>query len=150
MSGVRPAPNLRDYQREHLRNYLATDGQKGYIWKSLHPGAPDVPTLLLTVTGRKSGQRYIQPLIYGEVPGGYVVVASKGGAPEHPGWYLNLVANPEVEVQVLAKKFKARARTLAGEERRAVWDQIVKMYPPYDKYRQATQRDIPLVVLEPA
>ena len=101
MSNAKPAPGLPEPMQEHVRNYQATDGRVGHIWKSLRPGAPDSPTLLLTYTGRKSGERYVLPLIYGEVTGGYAIIASKGGAPEHPRWYVNLVESPEVEVQVL-------------------------------------------------
>jgi deazaflavin-dependent oxidoreductase (nitroreductase family) len=88
------------------------------------------------------------PLIYGEADGKYVIVASKGGAPQHPGWYLNLTAQPTVEVQVLADKFRATARTATGEERARLWKMMAAIYPPYDAYQAKTQREIPVVVLE--
>jgi len=88
------------------------------------------------------------PLIYGEADGNYVIVASKGGAPEHPGWYLNLTAKPEVEVQVLANRFRAKARTVTGEERARLWQKMAAIYPPYNAYQKKTDREIPVVVLE--
>jgi proline iminopeptidase len=108
-----------------------------------------VPTLLLTTRGRKSGAPRVLPLIYGKTPRGYVVVASKGGAPSHPAWYRNLSAHPEVEVQVGPQTFQARARTATGGERSALWKQMVEIYPPYDDYQRRTAREIPVVVLEP-
>jgi deazaflavin-dependent oxidoreductase (nitroreductase family) len=88
------------------------------------------------------------PLIFGQSGPDYVVVASKGGAPAHPAWYLNLEANPDVEVQVKADKFKARARTATGTERAALWAKMVDIYPPYADYQKKTDRQIPLVVLQ--
>jgi proline iminopeptidase len=88
------------------------------------------------------------PLIYGETGGKYVVVASKGGAPTHPGWYLNLVAQPAVEVQVAADRFRATARTVTGDERSRLWQTMAAIYPPYNAYQAKTQREIPVVVLE--
>jgi deazaflavin-dependent oxidoreductase (nitroreductase family) len=138
---------LPDFIRDHLRRYLETDGADGHWWTP--PGGKAVPTLLLTTTGRKSKQRQILPLIYGKTGNGYVIVASKGGAPAHPAWYLNLRANPEVKVQVAAEKFDARARTASGAERAALWKQMAEVFPPYDDYQRRTQREIPVVVLEP-
>jgi deazaflavin-dependent oxidoreductase (nitroreductase family) len=108
-----------------------------------------VPSLLLTTTGRKSGEKYIFPLFYGEDGKSYIVVASKGGAPEHPNWYRNLVANPEVEVQVGTKKLKAKARTATGAERDKLWEKALKFWPPYADYAKKTERQIPVVVLDP-
>lgn len=93
------------YGEEHVRRYEETNGEEGHDWQ------PGVPCLILTTKGRKSGEDRKFPLIYQEVDGDYVIVASKGGDPKHPGWYLNLQANPEVKVQVRADKFTARART---------------------------------------
>ena len=107
-----------------------------------------VPTLLLTTIGRKSGKPQILPLIYGKTEAGYVIVASKGGDPSHPAWYLNLTAQPEVKVQVEAKRFRARARTATGAERSALWDQMVGIYAPYPDYQKRTDREIPVVILE--
>ena len=101
---------LPDWIRDHVRRYLASNGADGHMWDSSVAGGPGpVPTLLLTTTGRKTGRKLILPLIYGKTPSGYAIVASKGGAPSHPAWYLNLVDHPEVDVQVGPAKFRARA-----------------------------------------
>ena len=91
------------------------------MYKMTQPGRPEmtVPSLLLTTTGRKSAERFIFPLFYGQAGDSYIVVASKGGAPQHPGWYRNILANPAVDVQVGTEQFKARARTATGEGARA-------------------------------
>lgn len=133
----------RPWVREHLERYLQTDGEDGHIWRG-------VPTLLLTTTGRKSGEPYTTPLIYGEDAGRYMVVASRGGAPSHPQWYLNLNANPSVGAQVAADKFQATARTASPDEKPALWALMTAIYPPYDEYQAATEREIPVVILERA
>jgi proline iminopeptidase len=152
MPDAKLAPNLPDWMVEHANRYLASGGKDGHIYKMTQPGRPEitVPSLLLTTTGRKSGERYIFPLFYGDTGnGGYIVVASKGGAPQHPGWYRNLVANPEVEVQVGTSKTKARARTATGAERAKLWQEALKFWPPYADYQTKTKREIPVVVLDP-
>jgi len=142
--------DLPDWIRNHLARYLATGGADGYLWDaSLGGGKGLVPTLLLTTVGRKSGKVLTLPLIFGQSGRNYVVVASKGGAPAHPAWYLNLQANPEVEVQVKAEKFRARARTASGAERSELWSKMVEIYEPYTQYQTRTGRQIPIVVLEP-
>jgi len=104
-----------------------------------------VPSLLLTTTGRKSGQKFIFPLYYGKAGDGYIVVASKGGAPQHPNWYRNLVTNPEVDVQVGTEKFKARGPDPpTGEERARLWQEALKFWPPYADYQKKTEREIPV------
>ena len=134
--------------QEHLNRYLATNGAEGYLWDaSVGGGKGMVPTLLLTTVGNKSGRVLTMPLIFGRSGSDYVVVASKGGAPTHPAWYLNLQAQPEVEVQVKDDKFKARARTAAGEERASLWTRMVGIYGPYAQYQVKTDRQIPVVVL---
>jgi deazaflavin-dependent oxidoreductase (nitroreductase family) len=127
---------------EHVRAYRETDGELGHDWKR---GAP---VLLLTTTGRRSGEERTLPLIYGRSGDAYLIVASNGGSPEPPGWYRNLTEQPEVEVQVLADRFKARARTATADEKPAMWDEMVGHWPPYDDYQQRTEREIPVVVLE--
>jgi deazaflavin-dependent oxidoreductase (nitroreductase family) len=107
-----------------------------------------VQTLLLTVRGRKSGKLRRTALIYGQDGDRYIVVASKGGAPEHPEWYLNLVANPEVQLQVGADKFTAKARTATAEEKPALWRLMTSVWPDYDSYQKKTEREIPVVILE--
>ncbi len=104
-------------------------------------------TLLLTTTGRRSGEARTTPLIYGEDDGNYVVVASKGGAPDHPAWYKNLAEDPGARVQVGADEFPARARTATGEERERLWKRMAGIWPSYDDYRAKTDRLIPVVVL---
>lgn len=133
----------RPWVREHLERYLQTDGEDGHIWRG-------VPTLLLTTTGRKSGEPHTTPLIYGEDAGRYVVVASRGGAPSHPQWYRNLDANPSVGLQVAVRKFQATARTASPDEKPALWALMTGIYPPYDEYQAATEREIPVVILERA
>ena len=146
-----PSPReLPDWIRDHVRRYLESNGAEGHLWDSRERGGPGiVPTLLLATTGRRSGRKLVLPLIYGKTPTGYAVVASKGGAPAHPAWYLNLTEHPEVDVQVGPAKFRARARTAAGEERAALWKQLAAIFPPYEAYQRRTAREIPVVVLEP-
>jgi deazaflavin-dependent oxidoreductase (nitroreductase family) len=139
---------LPDWIAEHIRLYRE-DPEKGHMWDSSALGGPGVlPTLLLTTRGRKSGDPRTLPLIYGAVDGGYAIIASKGGFPTHPAWYLNLVDEPECDVQVGTDEFRARARTAEGDEREAIWVQMEAIYPPYRDYQAATDRRIPVVVLE--
>lgn len=134
--------------QDHVRRYLASDGEDGYLWDSTMGGGKGmVPTLLLTTTGRKSGRSLTLPLIFGRSGQDYVVIASKAGAPNHPAWYLNLEANPEVQLQVKSDRFKARARTASGAERARLWKSMVQIYGPYEDYQKKTQREIPVVVL---
>ncbi len=132
------------YGEDHIRRYRETGGEVGHIWKR---GAK---TLLLTTTGRKSGEQRTSALIYEADGDRYVIVASKGGAPDHPAWYLNLSAKPEVEVQVKDEVFRARARTAEGEERERLWRLVTQQWPDYDEYVKRTDREIPVVVLERA
>jgi deazaflavin-dependent oxidoreductase (nitroreductase family) len=108
-----------------------------------------VPVLLLTTTGRKSGQPRTQPLSYTRAGDGYAVIASKGGAAQHPLWYLNLQASPLAEVTVGRETRKVRARDAQGEERERLWRALADLYPGYDKYANKTNRQIPVVVLDP-
>jgi len=141
---------LPEWIRDHLRRYLETDGADGHHFDARARGGPSaVPSLLLTTVGRRSGEPLQLPLFYGEVRGGYAIVASKGGAHSHPAWFLNLQAQPLVNVQVGARKFKARARVAEGEERVAIWEQMLDVWPPYAEYQRMTPREIPVVVLEP-
>ena len=139
---------LPDWISKHLARYLATDGADGYLWDaSLGGGTGMVPTLLLTTVGRKSGRELTMPLIFGRHGPSYVVVASKGGAPAHPAWYLNLEANPSVRVQVKGEKFTARAHTANAAERAQLWPKMVQIYAPYELYQTKTERQIPVVIL---
>ncbi len=135
----------------HREQYRA-DGTAGHDWDSTIAGGPGaLPTLLLFTVGRKSGTESIMPLLYGAVDGGYAIIASRGGHARHPGWYHNLVANSDVGVRVTDDIFRATARTTSGDEREAIWDQMVAMYPPFADYKiAAAPREIPVVVLERA
>jgi F420H(2)-dependent quinone reductase len=127
----------------HRRVYRLTGGKiGGQIGK--------LPVLLLTTIGRKSGRPRTQPLAYTPVADGYAVIASKGGAAQHPLWYLNLRANPLAEVTVGRKTRRVRARDAQGKERERLWRAFADLYPGYDRYAQKTSRRIPVVVLEPA
>jgi deazaflavin-dependent oxidoreductase (nitroreductase family) len=140
---------LPDWIKNHLARYVATDGEEGYLWDAtLGGGKGMVPTLLLTTIGRKSGRELTLPLIFGTSGPNYVVVASKGGAPAHPAWYLNLDANPTVKLQVKADKFTARAHTANAQERATLWPMMVDIYGPYADYQKKTDRQIPVVVLK--
>jgi deazaflavin-dependent oxidoreductase (nitroreductase family) len=132
------------YGQEHVRRYRESGGAVGHIWKE------GSTVLLLTTTGRKTGNLTTTPLIYARDGDNYVVVASQGGAPKHPGWYRNLVKSPEVEVQVEDETFFARARTAEGEERARLWAKANEVWPHYEQYQTRTDRVIPVVVLEPA
>jgi len=126
----------------HIRGYVESDGKTGHHWRGVN-------TLLLTTRGRKSGKLTRTALIYGRDGHRYIVVASKGGAEKHPEWYLNLVVNPEVDVQVGGDKFRTQARTASAEEKPALWRLMTSIWPDYDQYQARTKREIPVVVLEP-
>ncbi len=108
------------------------------------------PVLLLTTTGRRSGKPRTQPLLFTRQGDAYAVIASKGGAPAHPLWYLNLKENPAAEITVGAETHKVRARDAEGDERERLWRVLADQYSGYDKYARKTSRRIPVVVLEPA
>jgi proline iminopeptidase len=130
---------------EHVRRYRETGGEVGYSWRN------GSKILLLTTEGRKTGEPRTTPLIYEDAGDGtYVIVASKGGAPEDPGWYRNLSKNPEVELQVKDEVFPAHARTVHGEERERLWKLAAQQWPDYDSYQTRTDREIPVIVLERA
>jgi deazaflavin-dependent oxidoreductase (nitroreductase family) len=151
MADANKTPELPAWINDHISRYLATDGADGYLWDaSIGGGKGLVPTLLLTTVGRKSGRALTLPLIFGRAGEAYVVVASKGGAPAHPAWYLNLQASPEVGVQVKADKFTARAHTADAAERAKLWPMMVEIYGPYAQYQTKTDRQIPVVVLTPS
>ena len=132
------------FGEEHVRRYRETNGEVG------HDSRRGSKILLLTTTGRTTGNRTTTPLIYENDGEDYVVVASQGGAPKHPGWYRNLSKDPNVQVQVKADVFDARARTATGEERERLWKLVTQQWPDYDTYQTRTEREIPVVVLERA
>jgi deazaflavin-dependent oxidoreductase (nitroreductase family) len=130
---------------DHIRQYVESNGEKGYHWRGMS-------TLLLTTRGRKTGKLRRTALIYGQDGNNYLIVASNGGADNHPLWYLNLSENPEVELQVGAEKIAGRARTAAGEEKQQLWQVMSKIFPTYDAYQKKAGkagREVPLVIIEP-
>ncbi len=128
------------FGEEHVRVYRETDGERGYEWRG-------TTVLLLSTTGRNSGQERTTPLIHRTDGESWVVVASKGGAPEHPGWYQNLQANPEAMIQVREKRIPVRAETAHGDERERLWRLMTEVWPSYEQYQTKTSRQIPVVVL---
>jgi deazaflavin-dependent oxidoreductase (nitroreductase family) len=132
------------FGEQHVRRYRETGGEVGHTWRN------GSKILLLTTKGRKTGEPRTTPLIYENDGDRYVIVASKGGAPEHPGWYRNLAKDPEVEVQVMDEVFPARAHTAQGDERERLWRLAAQQWPDYDSYQKRTDREIPVVVLERA
>ncbi len=137
-----------DWAKEHVGRYRETDGADGHIWKG-SDGKGNFPCLLLTTIGRKTNDARTTPLIYGRDGDDFIIIASQGGRPNHPGWYLNLDNNPKVEVQVEADVFAATARTAGVDDRDRLWKMMAEIYPPYDDYRvkAAESREIPVVVL---
>ncbi len=137
-----------DWAKEHVKRYRETGGADGHVWKG-HDGTGNFPCLLLTTTGRKTDAARTTPLIYASDGDDFVVIASQGGRPNHPAWYLNLDRNPTVEVQVEADVFAATARTADRDDRDRLWKMMAQIYPPYDDYRDkaAATREIPVVVL---
>ena len=131
------------FGQEHVDRYRETDGEEGYVWRE------GSTILLLTTYGRKTGNPTTTPLIFDLDDGGNpVIVASKGGAPEHPGWYRNMLRNPHVEVQIKGERFHAHPRVAEGEERQRLWTQMNRMWRHYDEYQTKTDRESPVVVLE--
>jgi deazaflavin-dependent oxidoreductase (nitroreductase family) len=133
--------NRAGWIKDHMRAYLESNGENGHQWRG-------VPTLLLTTTGKKSGQQTTTPLIYGRDGERLLVVASKGGAPRHPMWYTNLAANPDVEVQVKDERYRAKARTAGPDEKPKLWETMAAIWPAYNDYQQRTERQIPVVIIE--
>jgi deazaflavin-dependent oxidoreductase (nitroreductase family) len=130
------------FGQEHVERYQATDGEEGHDWNGTQ-------VLLLTTKGRKSGEQRTTPLIYGTHGDDYMIVASKGGADEPPAWYLNLQADPTVEIQVKADRIKVTARDATPDEKPELWKIMTAEWPQYDEYQEKTDREIPVVVLSP-
>jgi deazaflavin-dependent oxidoreductase (nitroreductase family) len=124
---------------EHVRVYRETSGERGYHWRG-------TTILLLTTTGRSSGELRTTPLIHRTDGDRWVVVASKGGAPENPSWFENLIADPDATIEVLANTLPVRATTAEGEERARLWSLMAEVWPAYDEYQAKTDRQIPVVV----
>ena len=136
------APDLTLVGDEHIRRYRETDGEVGHIWNG-------APTLLLTTTGRRTGEPRTSALIFGRDGDDYVVVASMGGAPRHPQWYLNISAQPEADIQVCGDRIPVVGRTAPPSEKRRLWQIVTGIWPNYDVYQSRTDREIPVVVLSP-
>jgi deazaflavin-dependent oxidoreductase (nitroreductase family) len=130
------------FGQEHVERYQATDGEEGYTWQE------GTTILLLTTTGRKSGEERTTPLIFREHDGDYLIVASKGGADEPPAWYLNLQEDPHAKLQVKADVFDATARDAGPDEKPEMWKLMTESWPAYDEYQEKTDREIPVVVLQ--
>jgi deazaflavin-dependent oxidoreductase (nitroreductase family) len=137
------APDITLIGAEHVARYQETDGETGYIWNG-------VPTLLLTTTGRRSGQPRTTALIFGRDGNDYLVVASQGGMPTHPNWYWNLTDNPAAKIQVKAEHLTVTARTADDAEKPRLWKIVTNVWPNYDTYQTRTDRIIPVVVLTPS
>ncbi|WP_179469395.1 nitroreductase/quinone reductase family protein [Mycolicibacterium vinylchloridicum] len=139
-----------DWAAQHLATYLDSGGTQGHVLDLSDVGGRHFTThCLIRYTGRKSGQRYVKPLIYGNFGGEIVIVGSKGGADSHPAWYLNIQACETLEVQIATQAFEASWREPEGDERHQVWEYMCHLYPPYISYQQSTSRRIPLVMLNP-
>lgn len=137
-----PTTDLSLLGEEHVRVYRETDGETGYIWNG-------APILLLTTKGRKTGQPRTIAIIFTATDAGWVIIASKGGSPVHPKWYLNISDDPHVQVQIKGEVYEAVARTAESPERERLWAEAVKTWPSYDIYQQRTSRQIPVVVIKP-
>ena len=136
-------PLLRRLMGGHTAIYRASGGLIGHRI----PGF--APSLLLDHVGAKSGSKRTSPLVYGKDGQNLVLVASKGGYPKNPGWFHNLIANPDTTVQVGSQRRPVHARVATPEERERLWPLMVGVYGGYEDYRRRTDREIPLVVLEP-
>ena len=127
---------------EHVRVYRETNGERGYIWNN-------VTILLITTKGRRSGEPRTIPIIFTPHNDGWLIIASRGGSPTHPTWYLNILEDPNVHIQVKGDHYQAVARTATPAERDHLWAKCVKTWPNYDIYQSRTSRQIPVVVIEP-
>jgi deazaflavin-dependent oxidoreductase (nitroreductase family) len=136
-------PDLTLVGDDHIRRYRETDGEVGYMWNG-------APTLLLDVTGRRTGEVRTSALIFARDGDDYLIVASMGGAPKHPAWYLNLQADPAALIQVKGERIRVTARTATAEEKPRLWQRVTDVWPNYDVYQTRTDREIPIVVLTPS
>lgn len=135
--------HYRARSRDHVARYIASGGRDGY-----DDNPNGAPTLILFTQGRRTGREIATPLYYGEADGRYVVIASYAGSDAHPTWYLNLVAEPNVEVQIRDERFPATARTAEGDERERYWSVLADRFAFYNDYAKATEREIPVVIIE--
>jgi deazaflavin-dependent oxidoreductase (nitroreductase family) len=136
-------PVLRRLMGGHAAVYRATNGLIGHRF----PGF--APMLLVDHVGAKSGTARTSPLVYAEDGENVILVASKGGYPKHPAWFHNLMANPDTSIQIGSTRRRVHARVADAEERKRLWPKVVQVYSGYDDYQRRTEREIPLVILEP-
>ncbi len=134
------SPDDQLFGEEHVRVYRETGGQRGYHWRG-------TTILLLSTVGRVSGEPRTTPLIHRTDGDRWIVVASRGGSPTNPGWYENLSANPDIEIQVMGERIPVRASTAEGAERERLWSLMAEVWPDYDTYQARTEREIPVVML---
>jgi F420H(2)-dependent quinone reductase len=135
-------PSAWDWVRDQVETYESSGGTKGTTLFDT-----GLPVVVLTMRGRQTGKIRKAPVMRVEEGGQYAIVASKGGDPKHPGWYYNLLADPdEVELQDGPERFAVSVREVEGDEREAWWERAVAAYPPYDEYQAATKRRIPVLV----
>ena len=137
-------PSPEQWVRDQVEEFEASNGQRANILR----GHPEWPIVVITSTGSKSGKLRKNPVMRVEKDGVYAAVASKGGTPDHPSWYHNFVAHPEVELQDGSEKHTYSARIAEGDERAEWWDRAVRQYAPYAEYQQKTDREIPVFILE--
>ncbi|HEY6531578.1 MAG TPA: nitroreductase family deazaflavin-dependent oxidoreductase [Acidimicrobiales bacterium] len=141
-TGTHENPDYSLLNESHVEAYRQSDGEVGYLWNG-------APTLLLTTTGRRSGEQRVTPLIFGRDGDDYLIVASVGGMPKHPAWYLNLQADPSAHIQVKGDHLDVVARTASADEKPRLWQIVNEVWPNYDVYQARTDRVIPLVILSP-
>jgi deazaflavin-dependent oxidoreductase (nitroreductase family) len=134
---------VNDFNRNLIEEFRTNNGKVTGVFEH-------APLLLLTTTGAKTGQQRTSPVVYTRDGDNVVVIASKGGAPAHPHWYLNLVANPDVTVELPGETYRAHARVAQGEERNRLFRAQADLMPNFDEYQRKTEREIPVVVLERA
>jgi deazaflavin-dependent oxidoreductase (nitroreductase family) len=139
-----------DFMQEHYDQYLLSGGREGHLVELSAVGARGyLPCLMIKTVGRKSGRTLITPLIYGVYAGEWVIIGSKGGAPAHPAWYLNILEMPQIEMQVATEAYRAKWRVAEGAERKRVWDYMADLFPSYNDYQKAAGREIPVVMMWP-
>ena len=139
---IEPLDSAMDWVAEHTRKYVETGGEDGYMWRGY-------PTVVLTTTGRKSGDLRRNALIFGRDGQDYILIASFGGRPTHPLWYLNLVADPSVTIQDRADVVAVAETVPEGDDRDRLWAQMASIFPPYEEYQAKTERRIPVVRVRP-
>jgi len=140
----------RDWVTEHRESYLASGGVEGHIMDLTAVGGRSFAThCLVKYRGRNSGKIFITPLTYADIGGEVVICGSKGGADHHPQWYLNIVANPQIEFQIATQAFRGTWREPEGEERKKVWEFFIDCHPFYATYQASTSRLLPLVMFTP-